>query len=360
MKSSSCREALEPSRIKIALLFIVLFGSTTLWLHGATVDNDIPKDSLIAKQKSCLTFVELNCENFFDCHHDSLKADEEFTPQGSRRWTIGKYLTKIRSICKELISCGMVEKDFILPDILALCEVENDTVMTAVTKRSLLRNAGYEYLMTSSQDIRGIDVALLYEPTRFAPIKYYPIRIVFGNKERPTRDILYVTGRTITKDTLHIFVVHAPSRYGGEKRTRPLRIKVAQRLCESIDSIRNVNDKANIIIAGDFNDTFDDPALKLLYEKRIINASYQATGKNGAKGSYKYKGSWESIDHILLGGEIAKWQRECTINDMPFLLEDDIKYGGVQPKRTYKGWKYHNGYSDHLPIVLRVYKTTTM
>ena len=163
----------------------------------------------------------------------------------------------------------MVEKDFILPDILALCEVENDTVMTAVTKRSLLRNAGYEYLMTSSQDIRGIDVALLYEPTRFAPIKYYPPRfkysresttiyvIVFGNKERPTRDILYVTGRTITKDTLHIFVVHAPSRYGGEKRTRPLRIKVAQRLCESIDSIRNVNDKANIIIAGDFNDTFD-------------------------------------------------------------------------------------------------------
>lgn len=40
---------------------------------------------------SLFTFVELNCENLFDCHHDSLKQDIEFTPEGDRRWTTSKY-----------------------------------------------------------------------------------------------------------------------------------------------------------------------------------------------------------------------------------------------------------------------------
>ena len=29
---------------------------------------------------SYLTFVELNCENMFDCRHDSLKNDVEYLP----------------------------------------------------------------------------------------------------------------------------------------------------------------------------------------------------------------------------------------------------------------------------------------
>ena len=37
-----------------------------------------------------------------------------------------------------------------------------------------------------------------------------------------------------------------------------------------------------------------------------------------------------------------------------FLLEEDQKFGGVYPARTYKGRKYnYNGFSDHLPLVIR-------
>src|SRR3712207_8786524 len=42
----------------------------------------------------------------------------------------------------------------------------NDSVLTDLTKKSLLRNARYEYVMTDSPDERGIDVALLYSPFR--------------------------------------------------------------------------------------------------------------------------------------------------------------------------------------------------
>jgi hypothetical protein len=45
--------------------------------------------------------------------------------------------------------------------------------------------------------------------------------------------------------------------------------------------------------------------------------------------------------------------QECHINDAEFLLEEDKKYGGVQPHRNYNGLRYQKGYSDHLPLVAR-------
>lgn len=126
---------------------------------------------------SLLTLVQLNCENLFDCRHDSLKQDIEFTPEGDRRWTASKYWDKLDNTAKAIISCGTEDGDWRLPDLVALCEVENDSVMHDLTRRSLLRSANYEYIMTSSPDERGIDVALLYSPGSFAPVRHYPLRI---------------------------------------------------------------------------------------------------------------------------------------------------------------------------------------
>jgi hypothetical protein len=37
-----------------------------------------------------------------------------------------------------------------------------------------------------------------------------------------------------------------------------------------------------------------------------------------------------------------------------FLLEKDSQYGGWRPRRTYNGMRYQPGYSDHLPLVVRL------
>lgn len=121
---------------------------------------------------------------------------------------------------------------------MALCEVENDTCLRDLTRRSLLRNAGYEYVMTSSPDLRGIDVALLYSPLSFRLYNNISFRIKPLEGMKPTRDILYAGGILPSGDTLHVYVVHAPSRSGGEKATRPHRMHVARQLCEAIDSLR--------------------------------------------------------------------------------------------------------------------------
>ncbi|MBR5929621.1 MAG: endonuclease/exonuclease/phosphatase family protein [Prevotella sp.] len=299
------------------------------------------------------TFVELNCENLFDARKDSVKDDTEYTAESLRRWTRTRYWNKLNSIAQEIISCGDDSNGWVLPDLVALCEVENDSVLNDLAHRSLLRNAGYEYVMTDSPDLRGIDVALLYSPFSFRLIHHYPIRIPPLGKRRPTRDILYVSGQLINGDTLHVFVVHAPSRFGGERSTRPHRLAVADRLMQSIDSIRTLSSKASIVVAGDFNDRYDSPALVKLCQHQLTNISQGVKGNHGAKGTYKYQGEWESIDHILVGGNILDAFQHCHIHDAPFLLEEDEQYGGAMPRRNYRGYKYNKGYSDHLPLVAR-------
>ncbi|WP_444544301.1 endonuclease/exonuclease/phosphatase family protein, partial [Prevotella scopos] len=51
---------------------------------------------------------------------------------------------------------------------------------------------------------------------------------------------------------------------------------------------------------------------------------------------------------------LRSWVIDCRINDAPFLLEEDTKYGGVKPRRNYNGMRFNNGFSDHLPLVLRL------
>ena len=293
-----------------------------------------------------LTLVELNCENLFDCRHDSLKQDTEWLPDAVRKWTPDRYWRKVNNIGQEIISCSPES----LPDLVALVEVENDSVLRDLTRRSLLRNAGYEYLMTSSPDLRGIDVALLYQPFSFRPVCYDYLDVTPLEDMRPTRDILYVQGETVGGDTLHVFVVHAPSRFGGEKVTRPNRRVVMERL---IGAIRLLPPDAKVIVAGDFNDYADSPSLLYLEEHALHNVTKGVVGSHGAQGTYRYDGQWESIDHILVSPALLGFAEQVYINDAPFLLEEDKKYGGLKPFRTYNGYLYQRGFSDHLPLVVR-------
>ena len=297
---------------------------------------------------SFLTFMELNCENLFDTRRDSLKNDLEFLPDGSYRWTPYRYWAKLNHLGQEIVAQSNP-----IPDFVAMCEVENDSVMFDLTKRSLLRNAGYEYVMTSSPDERGIDVALLYQPASFALLHSHSIRIKPLPDTRPTRDILYASGLIITGDTLHVFVVHAPSRWGGEQASRPYRLQVANRLAVAVDSIYAISRDAKIIVAGDFNDYADSPALKYLYQHHLINISHDARGNHGAKATYRWHGEWRSLDQIMCSPTMAAAKQKCQIGDLPFLLEDDEKYGGKKPYRTYLGPRYLGGYSDHLPLLVQ-------
>lgn len=297
------------------------------------------------------TIAELNCENLFDYQHDSLKNDYEFLPNAERQWTPQRYWKKINGLGKEILS--MTDG---LPDIVCLTEVENDSVMRDLTKRSLLRNAGYEYVITNSNDERGIDVALLYLPQKFKLLFSDTIRIPIPQDQHPTRDILRVKGlirnSKNTIDTLNVYVVHFPSRRGGAKESREYRKLVAQTLLQNINSSTREGQEETII-AGDFNDYTNDESLKLLYENGFYNRAKEGKvqGKyNQVEGTYKFKGEWNSLDHILIRGKIKEKVVDSYINDPNFLLTGEGER--LTPYRTYRGTFYQGGYSDHLPLLV--------
>ena len=302
-------------------------------------------------------FVEYNCENFFDCLHDTLKNDYEFLPESKHAWTPSRYYKKTNDIARAIQQSGeMQEGDYHLPDIVALCEVENDSVLHKLTRRSALKGVGYRYIMTDSPDQRGIDVAMLYNPLTFRVFQHYSIRITPINRSHATRDVLYIKGKGRTADTLHIFIVHAPSRSGGVKKSEAYRTHVANRVIESVDSIRNISPDAPIIVAGDMNDYSNNRSIKKYIEAGLYEASLNAIGRNllttGVRGTYRYRGNWESLDHIMLSPTLLARVSSCYILDSPWLLEEDKTWGGMKPRRTYLGPVYNKGTSDHLPLVL--------
>ena len=137
-----------------------------------------------------------NVENLFDTKDNPQKNDNEFLPDATRHWNYFRYRDKLKNLAKGIIASG----DEYVPDLVGLCEVENDSCIYDLTKRSPLREAGYRYVMTDSPDQRGIDVALLYQRGTFRLLQHQSIRIPHEQVKRdPTRDILHAVGRVYSQ-----------------------------------------------------------------------------------------------------------------------------------------------------------------
>lgn len=296
-----------------------------------------------------IRFVSYNVENLFDCKDDSLTNDEAFLPTSLRRWTEYRYWNKLHAVSRAIAAIGGDSA----PDLVALCEVENDSVLHDLTRRSPLRTVRYNYLMTSSLDPRGIDVALLYKPTVFRPFAHRMLRLPASQlpDDSYVRDILCVSGRLVTGDTLDIVVCHLPSRLNGRKSAL-LRHDVVEYMCQTIDSLATVRGVLRMVVMGDFNDTPHSKALRpLIVPDRLVCIT------DTLSGSYRYKGKWEQIDHAYLSPALVDTAQTLHLSPNgawvsadESLIEPEPLYGGVRPYRTYNGMHFMGGTSDHLPV----------
>jgi hypothetical protein len=81
--------------------------------------------------------------------------------------------------------------------------------------------------------------------------------------------------------------------------------------------------------------------------------------KSGTGGTYRYQGTWEMIDQIIVSGGLLESSKglytgkeHFRIFSPDFLLKNDEKYPGMVPFSTYRGYSYQGGFSDHLPVLL--------
>lgn len=310
-----------------------------------------------------------NVENLFDSFDDTLTMDNEFLPDGERYWTWEKYQRKSAKLSKVIMAAGGWE----FPDVIGLCEIENRFVLDGIFKKGYLEKIGYQIIHRDSPDRRGIDVAFLYQSEQFQPIDTNFLQLIYPNETKSTtREILYVKGKTNTQDTLHFFVNHWPSRWGGQLELEDKRIAAACLLREKVNQIVQSNPQAKIIIMGDFNDYPTNESIRkylgAIPPKGEISNGYLYNLAfpflNQSKfGSHKYEGRWGMLDQFIVSGALLNKTGIlcCAPGDMhlfspDFLLEPDETYFGTKPFRTFVGYKYHDGFSDHLPIILDLWR----
>jgi predicted extracellular nuclease len=276
-------------------------------------------------------------------------------------------LKKNSNISKVFIAMG----EGIPPDIIGMAEIENDQVLKKFCFDSPLKKYDYHYIHFDSPDSRGVDVGLLYRKNRVTISHSEALSIIFPfDSSSRNRDILYVVAHLSDHDSIHIFVNHWTSRYGGYAATIIKRNYYAAVVRAKCEEILAQNEKANIIIMGDFNDYPTDESMQQILNVKKVEVPIQSrqlynlmSSFSGMEniGTHKHEDFWGCLDQIIVSSPLLQEDAPLHIIDSKasifsadFLLVPDEKYGGSKVYRTFLGPRYIGGYADHLPVFLEL------
>lgn len=313
-----------------------------------------------------------NMENLFDTCHDEGKRDYEFLPTGSYRWNGMKYTHKLHNMARALADLGTD----VLPNVgcafVGLAEVENHKVLDDLTAQPQLAQRGYRYVHVEGPDRRGIDCALLYNPSLFSvrTVKLVPyIQTLAKDSDFLTRGFLTICG-TLAGEPVAVVVCHLPSRFSDSF----YREQGARQIRAIKDSLLREDSACKVLVMGDIN---DDPIDKSICEAlggkgqidevgndEMYNPWYNILVKEGV-GTLFYQGAWNLFDQILLSPNLLNrhgtkdfatlkyWKHQIFKRD--YLFQTEGKYKG-SPKRTTAGGVWLDGFSDHLPVAVYLVK----
>lgn len=271
------------------------------------------------------------------------------------------------------------------PDIVGVCEVENEKLLSLLADKLTTTGRTYAYVHHPNYDKRGIDIAFLYDKELFT----VPEELIFTvrlHKRLATRDLLQVEFHTQRGNSLICIGNHWPSRTGGQFETEPFRIMAAETLNYWLYRIaeKRGNDQP-VLVMGDFNDepfnrSITDYALSTPNIRQVRNAKKDHNGiytpylfnllwneMADGKGTFLYQGKWSLLDQIMVNRAIALNKGftvlSAGIYDHPDLISNrqapmafgspgnTIKDKNGNPKEIL-GRYWPKGYSDHLPVVV--------
>ncbi|AXP80347.1 Endonuclease/Exonuclease/phosphatase family protein [Mariniflexile rhizosphaerae] len=317
------------------------------------------------------TIAFYNLENLFDPVDDPTKFDEASPIMELNTNREEVYKKKVKNMARVLADIGKEDTNN-SPAVIGVCEVENRQVLEDVVNDTLLRSKDYGIVHYHSPDVRGIDVALLYQKKLFTPISTssHELKIFDGQtrKRKYTRDQLLVSGE-LEGDLIHLIVNHWPSRSGGEAKSRPKRIAAAKLTKHLVDSLQVIDPYAKIFVMGDLN---DDPINKSVKDvlktqknkekvvfKGIYNP-YENYFKNGL-GTTAFRDAWSLFDQImvtkpLLEKNYSSFQfYKAGIYNKNYLIDKSGTYKGY-PKRSFSNGGFTDGFSDHFPVYVYIIK----
>ena len=314
-----------------------------------------------------------NFENLFDTINDPEILDEEFTPDGPKKWNSVKYNKKIGNLERVLFDIAALDKNY--PAVIGVSEVENRSVLEDVIATPKLAPANYRIVHYDSPDARGVDVAFFYRPDVFELEGSAPIPFTMeGLPNFKTRDIVTMWG-TIEGEPFYFMVAHWPSRLGGKEASAPKRERAAEIMRRAADSVLRLAPATKVVMMGDFNDdATDDSITEVLGAKGDIRklepGDYYNPFINVLKAGYgtlAYQDAWNLFDNIvvsenLVAGDGLKIRKASpkarfygNIFSRPYMIQQEGQYKGY-PLRTFVGNNFQGGYSDHFPVYIYIGK----
>jgi predicted extracellular nuclease len=340
--------------------FTKVYFKSTIFILLILISNSEAADTLY--------IAHWNLQNLFDTVDDPKKDDEEFLPNSKMNWTEDRLDKKMYNLARVIRSMNNDAG----PDLLGVCEVENQGLLDTLINR-YLPDLNYKTAYIESPDNRGIDNGLIYKSNEFTVLNLQADTVHLADGW-PTRLIFGVNLLMNNKEKITVFVNHWPSRSGGQEKSEPNRIQAAKTLRNDVNSIFKSEPDAKIFIIGDFN---DDPvnvsiletlnahplkcdSLNIDYEidpnEELFNLSYYSFEKG--EGSFKYKDTWNLLDQIIVSGslitgnEINYICNTFEVYKPEFMVTKSGVYEGT-PFPTYGGRKYLGGYSDHFPVIAK-------
>lgn len=314
-----------------------------------------------------------NFENLFDTINDPEILDEEFTPDGPKKWNSVKYNKKIGNLERVLFDIAALDKNY--PAVIGVSEVENRSVLEDVIATPKLAPANYRIVHYDSPDARGVDVAFYYRPDVFKLEGSAPIPFTMESLPNfRTRDVVTMWG-TIDGEPFYFMVAHWPSRLGGKEASAPKRERAAEIMRHAADSVLAINPATKVVMMGDFNDdATDDSITEVLGAKGDIRklepGDYYNPFINVLKAGYgtlAYQDAWNLFDNIvvsenLVAGDGLKIRKASpkarfygNIFSRPYMIQQEGQYKGY-PLRTFVGNNFQGGYSDHFPVYIYIGK----
>lgn len=315
-----------------------------------------------------LTVLSYNCQNIFD---DVANGTEypEFVPADDG-WNTRLFHTRLMNLAEVIRSSCEGG-----PDIIALQEIENAHVIDTLAG-DYLKGMGYRYRVCVGEPGSAVNTGILSR----LPFDTFHAHRLDGIAGSTVRNILEVRVET-EAGPLAVFNNHWKSKLGGAEETEPLRIRSAALIGRRVRMLQGDIPGVCTLITGDLNENPDEylrvdgayrtalmPADGPLHgpgeaESLYVTGDSSAVGVTDTRvvlfspwsgtegGSYMYQSAWEQIDHILLGegffdGRGLEYS-SFEVVDEPFLFTE----GGFPFSWSSRTGR---GYSDHLPLLLRL------
>jgi len=335
------------------------------------------------KPDATIVIASYNVHNLFDDVDDGTEYPE-FRP-GSSTWNATLYAKRLERTAyalKSLYPDG--EK---APDIICLTEIENAKVLADLATGAL-KDGSYRWAFVGGPSSSSIHCGILSR----LPIASARAHATAGS-EGGGRDMLEASfeigaGKAKGGELLTIFLCHWKSRLEGAKETEEER-RCASALAElRLDEILKEDPDRLVLVCGDFNESPDEfkrvgrayptafmpsatgaaasgvsppeawfeGVLKLSPSRGDASSEpgrvvlFSPWEENGGW-SYQFRGDKERLDGFLVSGTLLDGKgfefKDFKVADDPELLDED----GLP-----FAWNGANGYSDHLPIALRLGK----